>query len=321
MNVRIFGIGDRSTLEPMHDATLSAAWQEDSQHRWIDVEAASEEELRAFLSPLDLHDAIQSAALQPERSVRFISHASALYVELPTHLGWDEIEKPYLSVLCLPTTLITIHRDRLHTIDDIIRDLDADIPLYDQTVSALLYCLLIGVSKCNVDAALDLRAEAEKLDQACHAAEETLEPRQIAVLRRKASHCSAVHDDHIYCAGVLQTVESKAFSVSAQGRHFQEMLKLAGLAGKLIDGAEARVASLQRDYENSVQANVENRLRFLTVLSAVFLLMTLISAVYGMNFNDLPAMGAPHGYLLVIALMLLSAGLTGGYLYWRGWFK
>jgi magnesium transporter len=66
---------------------------------------------------------------------------------------------------------------------------------------------------------------------------------------------------------------------------------------------------------------VDNRLRFLTILSSVFLPLTLISAIYGMNFNDLPAMNEPKGYLVVIALMLGTAGATGAYLYWRGWFE
>jgi Mg2+ and Co2+ transporter CorA len=49
--------------------------------------------------------------------------------------------------------------------------------------------------------------------------------------------------------------------------------------------------------------------------------LTLISAIYGMNFEDLPAMNEPKGYLVVIGLMLGTAGATGAYLYWRGWFE
>ncbi|MEQ8790825.1 MAG: CorA family divalent cation transporter [Pirellulaceae bacterium] len=120
---------------------------------------------------------------------------------------------------------------------------------------------------------------------------------------------------------MLQTVESEAFRVSEQERFFHELLRLSELARQLIDGAEARVASLERDYELTMQRRVDSRLRFLTILSAVFLPLTLISAVYGMNFNDLPGMGVPLGYLVVIALMFATAGFTAGYLYWRGWFE
>ncbi|MCO6042764.1 hypothetical protein NG895_02480 [Aeoliella sp. ICT_H6.2] len=320
MNLRIFGISDSSTLQRLDETALSAAWQEDNQHRWIDIEAATQEELIELLAPLNLHEAIIKACLSSERGARFISHVSALYLEIPTHLGWNEPDKPYVSILCLNTTLITIHRDPLHTVEDIIRDLDVEIPLYARSSSALLYLFLVGIGRGNVDSALDVRAEAETLDQACHEHPELLDPRQISALRRKVSHCAAVHDDHIYTAGILQTVESEAFNVNQEAPHFRQLLKLAELSGRLIDGSESRVASLQRDYELSVQNSVDNRLQFLTVISAVFLPMTLITAIYGMNFNDLPAMGVPYGYIVVLVLLALSALATGAYLYWRGWF-
>lgn len=201
--------------------------------------------------------------------------------------------KPYISVLCLNTTIITIHRDKLHTIEQIIRDLDDEAPLYAKTSSALLYYLLMEISRSNVDAALEARAEAERLDQTCHKQPESLDPTDIATLWRKVSHFSAVHDDHTYCAGVLQTIESEAFRVSKQSHFFHDMLRLTDLSRQLIEGAESRVSSLERDYELTLQRRVENRLRFLTIPSAVFLPVTFISAVYGMNFNDMPFMGEP----------------------------
>jgi len=319
MDVRVFGISEDSTFEPLPEVTLSAAWQQDAKNRWIDIEAATPEELTQLLLPLNLHPEILNASLQPQRSQRVISKRDALYLEVPTHLGWDQVEKPYVSVLCLNTTIITIHRDKLHTIEDIIRNVDA--PLYANSSSAMLYYLLVEIAKCKVDAALKVREEAELLDLACHDNPEELDPRKISILRRKVSHYAAVHDDHTYCVGVLQTVEFRAFSVDGQTKFDHKMLQLSELSRKIIAGAESRVASLQRDYEAMVQSRVDSRLQFLTILSSVFLPLTLISAIYGMNFNDLPGMGVSSGYLFVIAIMLATAVATGAYFYWRGWFE
>lgn len=321
MKLRVFGISERATLEPLPETMLSASWQQDATNRWIDIEAATLEELKELLQPLALHESVLNACLDDRRSQRVISHQAVLYLEVSTHLGWDQSEKPYISLLCLKTTIITIHRDPSHTIDDIIRGLDSEAPLYARDSSALLYYLLMQIGQANLETALDVRAEAERLDQACHDAPESLDPNEIAVLRRKISHYAAVHDDHVYCAGVLQTVETEAFRVSEQSRFFHDILRLSELAGQLIDGAESRVSSLQRDYELLLQNRVDRRLQFLTILSGVFLPLTLISAIYGMNFDDLPAMGTPHGYLVVIGMMLATAVLTAAYFYWQGWFE
>ena len=66
--------------------------------------------------------------------------------------------------------------------------------------------------------------------------------------------------------------------------------------------SQSRVADLQRTYDATVQQRVESRLRWLTILSAIFLPPTLISAIYGMNFEDLPGTGIPHGYLIVVGI-------------------
>lgn len=53
----------------------------------------------------------------------------------------------------------------------------------------------------------------------------------------------------------------------------------------------------------------------------MFLSLTLISGLYGMNFNDLPGMGIKSGYLIVIGFMLATAVFTASYFYLRGWFE
>lgn len=321
MKLRVFGISDRSTLEPLPETALSASWQEDPTNRWIDIEAATDQELEQLLAPLHVPDDILEACLQAQRTERFISRPTALYLEVPTHHGWEQAERPYISVLCLRTTIITIHRDPQHTIEDLIREANADVPLYAQTTSALLYYLLTEIGKCTVEAALEVRAQAQHLDQTCHDQPDNLDPEQIAVLRRRVSHYSSVHDDHMYLAGVLQSVESEALRVSEQSQFFRDMPRLSELSGRLIDGAESRVANLQREYELLLQNRVDNRLRFLTILSSVLLPLTLISGIYGMNFDDLPGMGTPHGYIVVIGFMLATAILVGWYLLRRGWFE
>lgn len=321
MKVRVFGISDNSTLIHLAETKLSAIWLDDDKHRWIDIEAATAEELKQLLTPLNLRPEVLKACLQPERSERLMSQTAALYMEFPTHLGWDQSEKPYVSILCLHTTIITIHHDRLHTIEDVIRDLDGDVPLYANNSSALLYYLLIEIGKQNVDAALRVRDDAEILDHACHENPDALDPQIISTLRRKLSHYSSVHDDQSYCVGVLQTVESAVFRFSEQSKFFSDMLQLSELAGQIISGSANRVDSLQREYEAVVQSRVDSRLQFLTILSAVFLPLTLISAIYGMNFDDLPGMGVKSGYLIVIGIMLASAVFTAGYFYIRGWFE
>lgn len=70
----------------------------------------------------------------------------------------------------------------------------------------------------------------------------------------------------------------------------------------------------------SLTANRTNDvMRLLALFSAVFLPITFIVGVYGMNFDHMPELAAPHGYAVVWLAIALT---TGGVLLWfkrRGW--
>jgi magnesium transporter len=51
----------------------------------------------------------------------------------------------------------------------------------------------------------------------------------------------------------------------------------------------------------------------LTVIGAMLAPMTVITGIYGMNFDHFPELHMRYGYFAVLALM---AAVSGGLLYW-----
>ncbi|MEY8627736.1 CorA family divalent cation transporter, partial [Staphylococcus equorum] len=45
-------------------------------------------------------------------------------------------------------------------------------------------------------------------------------------------------------------------------------------------------------------------MRILTLVSVVFLPLTLITGIYGMNFSNMPELQWHYGYYIVLAIML-----------------
>jgi magnesium transporter len=67
--------------------------------------------------------------------------------------------------------------------------------------------------------------------------------------------------------------------------------------------------------------NIEQNaiIKIFTVAAVAFLPPTLIASIYGMNFDFMPELHFRYGYLLAIALMILSAALPMWYFRRRGW--
>ncbi|AOZ93597.1 magnesium/cobalt transporter CorA [Paenibacillus crassostreae] len=93
---------------------------------------------------------------------------------------------------------------------------------------------------------------------------------------------------------------------------------------KLTDMIEAdrEMTADMRDSYISLNSNRMNAImKTLTVITTVFMPLTLIAGVYGMNFDNMPELHWQYGYAFILLGMFL---LGGGMVIWfirRGWFK
>lgn len=93
-------------------------------------------------------------------------------------------------------------------------------------------------------------------------------------------------------------------------------------AVQVIDMVETyrELASSMMDvYLSSVSNRMNENMRFLTVFSTIFLPLTFIAGVYGMNFKNMPELEWSWGYPLILLMMLLVAGSLLLYFRHKGW--
>ncbi|HVZ63979.1 MAG TPA: magnesium/cobalt transporter CorA [Lacunisphaera sp.] len=73
-------------------------------------------------------------------------------------------------------------------------------------------------------------------------------------------------------------------------------------------------------YLNKAAFEANEGIKFLTALTAVTLPVVMVGGWYGMNFEHMPELRSPHGYLIASLFTLVSTVLMAIYLKRRGWF-
>ncbi len=86
-------------------------------------------------------------------------------------------------------------------------------------------------------------------------------------------------------------------------------------------------SSLMDVYLSSVSNRMNEIMKFLTVISSIFIPLTFIAGIYGMNFNpeksrlNMPELNSPYGYVICLGVMAsVAVGMVT--FFWRkGWFS
>jgi magnesium transporter len=79
------------------------------------------------------------------------------------------------------------------------------------------------------------------------------------------------------------------------------------------------VSELTNTYMSVLGQRTNEVMRLLTVVTAVFIPLTFIVGVYGMNFDHMPELHSRWGYPLTLLAMLLLSVVLLGFFRWRGW--
>jgi len=78
-------------------------------------------------------------------------------------------------------------------------------------------------------------------------------------------------------------------------------------AGRRPGASGGAPGDLRRHQLGGLQDSSNRRLNTLTIRSAIYLPPTLIAGIYGMNLQHIPMTELPHGYLVVMLIMVLTA--------------
>lgn len=89
---------------------------------------------------------------------------------------------------------------------------------------------------------------------------------------------------------------------------------------ELIETSREMASDLMQTYLSAQSNHLNQIMKVLTMISTIVLPMTLISGIYGMNFNLLvPASDHAAGFFIALGLMLVSGVFSLALFWWRRW--
>jgi magnesium transporter len=321
MQERCYRIEADKRLSPAHQETALESWKRGDGSFWLDVDASGEEVLDRLLAGAGVDDAVRQVCLEAQDIPRVIPGERAVFFQFPIPAGPNGTSPVYLSVLCLPRLVITFHKAPIESLAELADRLQST-PVGILTATSGLVCiLLMTISSRNLRQELLARRRVDELTAKMDSDPGTVRLDQILAEKAVALALDAIFSETSQIVPVLRFSRSATLDMAALEPHYQIVSSNSEYLARSMDRHWLRLSELHQRYALKVQENANHRLTFLTVASAIFLPLTLLTGIYGMNFQNMPELRLHYAYpAFLLVLVSIACGL---WFYFRrkGWFE
>ncbi len=267
----------------------------------------------------DILNTTQRSKIEEQHDILFFNIKSLLPAESSDTISVEQIsfvikEGVLISFQEKRSDFFTHIRERIRTHSGIVRTKKGDY---------LLYILLNAIME---NFYITLENEENKIEELIDSTKRNTDPiilekiekhrdnlnflkRSITPLRESLYSIKSIKDDTVF-----NGIEADNFTFFS--RLYQKSLEL-------LEQVEADMSSLESasNYYFSAQSHKMNEImKTLTIVSAIFIPLTFIVGVYGMNFDYMPELRYENGYYTVVGIMFLIGLIMLYYFKRHRWF-
>ena len=317
------------------DGTLSkctpdqALAQSGKKHYWIDIDADPRhaDELRSWLRKLNLPNfVIDVLAESPDswasQVIPLQRAALAVIRILPEKPDSDDLA--HLAALHMRTILLTFTSCKRSETGGLFAPALQQMMQPQRLPTATSSGALLAWLRFHLDrtsqATRRLRYNVLAMDESMDRDIASVELEEIIEAKDQLLRILSVAEEQTECLESLAAVEVTGLDLVPVKSSLSILQATAGATERLALRLEKHIIDLRQRSEGHEQEKMNRRLAVLTVLSAVFLPLTLFTGIWGMNFENMPELTEPYAYPLALMFMLSVAGLMMCYFRKTGWF-
>ncbi len=295
---------------------------------WIDLQAADINALNEVLRRWDIDLVLTSHFDAPEILPRIVEQPDCLafYLyeiedperHLDTSHGPSEVRTVRLILVLGADFVITYHRHPLDAVEYVKATCVESFRLAGRTPGFIAFLFL---QRCLYDFAhLNLANDnfLDELSRGDHGAQEERLREEIAVAERNILSFKKLTASLQIVLTLLSTKRSPFISDEAR-LYFHEMLRNSENLRAAVDSSRDLLDGILARMQAAAATRTNEIARVLTVTSAILLPLTVVTGIYGMNFENMPELRHRFGYFAVLGGMALLALALFLVFVWRGW--
>ncbi len=281
---------------------------------WIDLESPSSEEVAKLSDEFKLHPLVSSELLSPSLRPKIDLHKSYIYLIL--HFSKDT----EVDFILGKDFIITTRYEAVEPMLKFSKALSVGEQMHQQGMSSgiLFYYMAKGLYDDIDDSLTRLRAHLHSIEESVYGGEER---EMVMALANSGRNILDVHQAIDPHKDILTSLGShtKDFYNADFTRYADALLGNYYKVHQRIKRLTALHSELRETNNSLLSIKQNNLMQIFTIVAFVTLIPSLISGIFGMNAVNMPLVGGPYDFWILITTMLIASGTVFGFFKYKKW--
>lgn len=306
----------------LDDAEIKAAFESKQGLLWIDIVETGEADSRLLDQTLHLHPLAIEDCVSPDiHPPKIDDFGDYLFIIVHgiNHAAESEIvETAELAIFLGPNFMVSNHNYPLYSVEAVRRGVEDNGRLLKRGVNFLAHALIDSLID-NILPTVDKMAEiSEEIEEEAIRGPQQATLEAILNLKRSTLRIHRIMAPQREVLNRLSRGEFPLIKREAQIFYrdiYDHLVRIEDLNLSIRDGAENALAT----YLSSLANRQNETMKVLSMVATIFLPLTLLAGIYGMNFDYMPELSWRWGYFAVLGV--IGAVIVGAvWWFWaRNW--
>ena len=292
----------------------------EGQVLWVDFESPTEEESALLTSLFQFDASAVHVCVEPYKCPMLEDYHD--YFLIATHCIKEFKERRVkfaeLDILVGKNYVVTFHDEKLKEIDELSNRVKKDPDILRRGPDLFLSELLDFVATNYLNVILHFDRWINELEEK---ALTTPVPELMASLSSLRRLLTRIRRIVLQQSDVLRTLilEGHIFISKKGERHLRDAINHFSRVINIIESDLEAISGVRELYMITISNRTNEVIKVLTVIATIMMPLTLITGIYGMNFQYMPELQSPYGYPLVLVMMAIIAGAMLSYFKKKHW--
>lgn len=315
--VRIVAISRE--FQPIYDLTLEELKSENILWYWMDFSKPSDEEASLLESYFKFHHLSIKDCMYSLNSPKLDYHSNYNFFILNA-LAKKSLAPVELSLFVREKCIVTYHNEELEEVDKAWDNIKLYKKYLDKGTSFILHRILDNIVDNFFPAIYVIENRLNEIER-------NMEKKPIHKLMNEIFE---VRSDLLKLRRIINSMRDLLYRVVNSEKikwfddhklYFSDIYQHLVKLSEMVDSNREITADMRDSYLSINSTRTNKHTMVLTVITSIFIPLTFIVGVYGMNFENMPELRMKYGYFIVLGVMLVMAILMFRWFKRKGWFE